>query len=252
MTMRGGIWPILTTVPDPQQPGGVRRARSARPDAAPACALSRRDSSTTIGTPILQGRDVSDDRYARHAVRGGGQPIVRAASTFPVRIRSASSSRSASAVRTIVGVVGDIRVRGLERESEPQVYLPAAQQRDGMLGFYAPQDLVIRATRAGVDADPGGAVDHQEGRSAAADHQRADARGRRRRRDRAARGPAARARRLRGGGVPARRHRHPRPAGVHGVGARRARSACASRSAPGRATSCGWSSAAARCSAASA
>ena len=28
--------------------------------------------------------------------------------------------------RTVVGVVGDIRVRGLERESEPQVYLPAA------------------------------------------------------------------------------------------------------------------------------
>ena len=29
--------------------------------------------------------------------------------------------------RTVVGVVGDIRVRGLERTSEPQVYLPYRQ-----------------------------------------------------------------------------------------------------------------------------
>src|SRR5690606_14319456 len=46
--------------------------------------------------------------------------------------------------RTVVGVAGDVRVRGLERESEPQVYLPAAQQSDGGLIFYRPQDLVIR------------------------------------------------------------------------------------------------------------
>ena len=31
------------------------------------------------------------------------------------------------AERTVVGVVGDIMVRGLERTSEPQVYLPAAR-----------------------------------------------------------------------------------------------------------------------------
>jgi ABC-type antimicrobial peptide transport system permease subunit len=49
-------------------------------------------------------------------------------------------------VRTVVGVVGDIRVRGLERESEPQVYMPASQQRDGQQAFYAPKDLVIRST----------------------------------------------------------------------------------------------------------
>ncbi len=48
--------------------------------------------------------------------------------------------------RSIVGVVGDIRVRGLERESEPQVYVPSTQVRDGAIAFYAPQDLVIRAS----------------------------------------------------------------------------------------------------------
>ena len=48
--------------------------------------------------------------------------------------------------RTVVGVVGDIRVRGLERESEPQVYLPYKQASDGQFSFYEPKDLAIRST----------------------------------------------------------------------------------------------------------
>jgi predicted permease len=46
--------------------------------------------------------------------------------------------------REIVGVAGDIRVRGLERNSEPQVYIPSRQIPDGWMPFYAPKDLVIR------------------------------------------------------------------------------------------------------------
>jgi len=45
-----------------------------------------------------------------------------------------------------VGVVGDVRVRGLERPSEPQVYVPYRQVVDGGLPFYAPKDLVVRST----------------------------------------------------------------------------------------------------------
>ncbi len=48
--------------------------------------------------------------------------------------------------RTIVGVVGDIRVRGLERNSEPQVYVPYQQVPDGWIIGYTPKDLVIRAS----------------------------------------------------------------------------------------------------------
>jgi putative ABC transport system permease protein len=48
--------------------------------------------------------------------------------------------------RTVVGVVGDIRVRGLERNSEPQVYLPELQQQDDSLVGYTPKGLVIRAS----------------------------------------------------------------------------------------------------------
>jgi predicted permease len=51
--------------------------------------------------------------------------------------------------RTVVGVAADIRVRGLERESEPQVWLPHGQVPDGGLIGYMPKDLVIR-----TDGDP--------------------------------------------------------------------------------------------------
>lgn len=46
--------------------------------------------------------------------------------------------------RTIVGVVGDVRVRGLEARSEPQVYLSYEQQGDNRTMAYTPKDLVVR------------------------------------------------------------------------------------------------------------
>ena len=43
-------------------------------------------------------------------------------------------------------MVGDVRVRGLERsDSEPQVYIPSPQVPDGGISGYAPKDLVIKA-----------------------------------------------------------------------------------------------------------
>jgi len=50
--------------------------------------------------------------------------------------------------RTIVGVVGHVQVRGLERPSEPQVYLPHRQMPDGGLIGYTPKDLVVRSSVA--------------------------------------------------------------------------------------------------------
>jgi predicted lysophospholipase L1 biosynthesis ABC-type transport system permease subunit len=46
-------------------------------------------------------------------------------------------------VREIVGVVGDVRVRGPEQGSEPQVYL-SWRQSDGVSTWYTPKDLVVR------------------------------------------------------------------------------------------------------------
>ncbi len=47
--------------------------------------------------------------------------------------------------RIVIGIVGDIRVRGLERSSEPQVYV-SWQQPDDVSTWYAPKDLVARTT----------------------------------------------------------------------------------------------------------
>jgi predicted permease len=47
--------------------------------------------------------------------------------------------------RIVIGVVGDIHVRSLERNSEPQVYV-SWQQADDVSTWYAPKDLVVRTT----------------------------------------------------------------------------------------------------------
>jgi predicted lysophospholipase L1 biosynthesis ABC-type transport system permease subunit len=56
--------------------------------------------------------------------------------------------------RTVVGIVGNVLVRGLERQSEPQVYLPASQMADSSLVFYTPKDLVLRLTRSAAGIVP--------------------------------------------------------------------------------------------------
>jgi len=47
--------------------------------------------------------------------------------------------------RTVVGVAGDIVVRGLERTSEPQIYMSPLQLAPFGI-FYAPRDLVVRTS----------------------------------------------------------------------------------------------------------
>ncbi len=143
MTMRGGIWPILTTTEDPGSPGGF-----VAPDPSDQRSASLRFVTPgffdAVGTPVLQGRDVSgSDARDTQRVAVVSQSFARG--HFPGQNPIGRQFAVAFAVRTIVGVVGDIRVRGLERESEPQVYLPASQQIDGQLSFYAPKDLVIKS-----------------------------------------------------------------------------------------------------------
>jgi ABC-type antimicrobial peptide transport system permease subunit len=101
----------------------------------------------TIGIPIRQGRDVSETDVL------GTMPVAVVSESFgrehfPGQSLIGRQFGFAGAVRTIVGVAGDVRFRGLERtNSEPQVYLAAWQQADGATAsFYAPQDLLVRAT----------------------------------------------------------------------------------------------------------
>jgi ABC-type antimicrobial peptide transport system permease subunit len=94
--------------------------------------------------PLLEGRGVEESdgaTNARVAVVSQsfaerywpGQPAL--GKTFTVR----------DEVRTVVGIARDIRVRGLERSSEPQLYIPAAQAPDTIGELYVPKDLVVRA-----------------------------------------------------------------------------------------------------------
>ena len=142
MVMGGGIWPVLlpgTTVPEDARAASVRFVTPGY--------------FATMRVPLVRGRDVADtDRqdtqYVAVVSRSfadlywpGEDPLGRHFST-------------ALQERVVVGVVGDVRVRGLERESEPQVYLPAPQVADGGLSFYIPKDLVVRASTSPASIVP--------------------------------------------------------------------------------------------------
>jgi hypothetical protein len=101
-----------------------------------------------MGIPLQRGRDVEDgDRGDRAWVA-----VVSASFAeryWPGQDPIGRTFRHLDDTRTVVGVVGDIRVRGLERTSEPQMYLPAAQAPDPFPGGFDPKELVIRHSAQG-------------------------------------------------------------------------------------------------------
>ena len=96
-----------------------------------------------MGIPLRAGRDIDDgDAANRAGVAVVSQSFVER--YWPGQDPIGKTFIHFKLTRTIVGVVGDVRVRGLERTSEPQMYLPARQAIDGALSNYDPKDLVIR------------------------------------------------------------------------------------------------------------
>jgi hypothetical protein len=97
-----------------------------------------------LGVPLLAGRGISaDDTLQSPRIAVVSQSFAR--QFWPDRDPIGQTFFIAFETRTVVGVVGDIRVRGLERESEPQAYLPSTQMNDNSLIGYLPKDLVVRA-----------------------------------------------------------------------------------------------------------
>jgi predicted permease len=97
----------------------------------------------TMGIPIREGRDIADADTGNRAWVG----VVSASFAeryWPGQDPIGKTFRHLDRTRTVVGVVGDVKVRGLERTSEPQMYLPAAQAPDDMPAVFDPKDLVIR------------------------------------------------------------------------------------------------------------
>lgn len=136
MVMRGGIWPVLmpgTTVPEDARAASVRFVTP--------------DYFAAMRIPLLRGRAVVDtDRQDTEYVAVVSRSFAEL--YWPGEDPIGRSFTTALQARTVVGVVGDVRVRGLERESEPQVYLPSTQVPDGGLSFYMPKDLVVKASGA--------------------------------------------------------------------------------------------------------
>ena len=135
MVWRGGIWPV-----------GLHGEE-----------LQRRDNNTasmryttpgffsTMRIPVVAGRDVSEaDTLSSPPVAVVSQSLVDR--YWPGEDPIGRRFNFAFKDRTIVGVVGNVRVRGLERNSEPQVYLPYRQVDDGWILGYLPKVLVISAS----------------------------------------------------------------------------------------------------------
>jgi predicted permease len=143
MTVRGGVFPVTV------------EGRATRPNEREHASLRFVTPGffDTIGTPLRVGRDVREtDVFAENALFAAVVSESFARQYFPGQDPIGRRFNFAFFDRTIVGVVGDIKMRGLERNSEPQVYIPAGQAPNGGVIRYAPKDLVI-LTGAETEAD---------------------------------------------------------------------------------------------------
>jgi predicted permease len=142
MVMHGGIWPVAVDGRPPEVQRSGSHTASLR--------FVTPGFFATMGIPLERGRDTGESDTADTPFAAVvGESFVRR--YWPHEDPLGRHFTMAFHDRMVGGVVGDIRVRGLERTSEPQVYLPYRQMQDGMLDFYAPKDLVIRsATAAGT------------------------------------------------------------------------------------------------------
>jgi putative ABC transport system permease protein len=135
MVMRGGIWKV--EVPGRTDAPGEGTSVSMR--------FVTPGYFATLGIPVRAGRDVSEsDTQTSPFVAVISESLAR--EVWPGQDPLGRRFKTAFFERTVVGVVGDVRVRGMERESEPQVYLASPQVPDGGVPWYAPKDLAIRAS----------------------------------------------------------------------------------------------------------
>ena len=134
MSMRGGIWPVSLRGDDQARDGS----------SAASLRFATPQFFSTLKIPVLRGRDIQATDDANH-------PYVAVVSKsfadrhWPRQDPIGQQFSIAFHDRVVVGVVGDVRVRGLERPSEPQVYVPSPQVEASSLIFYGPKDLIIRS-----------------------------------------------------------------------------------------------------------
>ena len=103
------------------------------------------DYFATMGIPMVHGRDIAaTDTQQSPYVAVVSESFVRR--HWPNQEPLGRTFKFAQKERTVAGVVGDVRVRGFEQNSEPQVYIPAPQIEDNSTLGYVPVDLVVRSS----------------------------------------------------------------------------------------------------------
>jgi putative ABC transport system permease protein len=135
MVMRGGIWNVQ----------GVD-GRNFRPGEGPLASIRFVSPGffDSLSIPIRAGRDIRDsDASDGQAVAVISESLAQ--KLWPNQDAIGKHFKFAFQERTIIGIVGDIRFRGLERSSEPQVYLPYRQVADNAIIGYVPKALVVRS-----------------------------------------------------------------------------------------------------------
>jgi predicted permease len=138
-SFRGGIWPVsvkgdVNAGEDVRSANNVASIRYVTPG-----------FFETLSIPVARGRDISesDTRDRQYAAVVSESFVKR---YWPNDNPIGRHFTFAFADREVVGVVGDVRFRGLERVSEPQVYLSAKQVADGAITFYTPKALAVRTS----------------------------------------------------------------------------------------------------------
>lgn len=137
LVQRGGIW-VINVAGYEQVPGEGRLA---------SLRFVTPRFFETLGIPLRSGRDVADsDTQTSLPIAVVSESFAR--QYWPGQDALGRRFKIRGIDWTIVGVVGDIRIRGLERRSEPQFYLAEQQMPDRGLSGYVPRDLVIRSARS--------------------------------------------------------------------------------------------------------
>jgi predicted permease len=135
MTMGGGIWKVSVKGENLERAG----------DDVASMRFTTPGFFKTLRIPLQQGREpLESDTSSTPLVAVVSQSFVRR--YWPDGNAIGRHFLFAFSDRAVVGVAADIRVRGLEQDSEPQVYLPYKQEGDGNFPFYVPKDLAILTT----------------------------------------------------------------------------------------------------------
>jgi predicted permease len=136
MVMTGGVWRVLREG-EALTGGAIERASSR---------FVSPGYFSSLSIPLRDGRDFEESDDLKH-------PLVAVVSESFVRKFLGSGNPigkrfvfRGDLTLTVAGVVGDVRVRGPERQSEPQVYMSYRQFPNGQGNFYSPKDLIIRSS----------------------------------------------------------------------------------------------------------